>query len=174
MAWENARRQGPSLPHALDPLAVNRLGAHAVDDGTNKVYIKAVRGFLQDVLRCGLKVKNHDDLDRVLAAYMADKCFLEEAGPSAGSSLLSGLTHCFEEVRGKLPRSARCLKAWHGVAAVGEGVSACREAVALISADLERAGGKFNNSNIGQFLTDIGQYDRVTLASQVSRAPLVS
>lgn len=45
---------------------------------------------------------------------------------------------------------------------------------ALISADLERVGGKFNNSNIGQFLTDIGQYDRVTLASQVSRAPLFS
>ena len=45
---------------------------------------------------------------------------------------------------------------------------------ALISADLERAGGKFNNSNIGQFLSDIGQYDRVTLASQVSRAPQVS
>ena len=42
---------------------------------------------------------------------------------------------------------------------------------ALISADLERVGGKFNNSNIGHFLTDIGQYDRVTLASQVSGAP---
>ena len=45
---------------------------------------------------------------------------------------------------------------------------------AIISADLERAGGRLNNSNIGQFLTDIGQYDRVTLASQVSRAPLFS
>merc|ERR1719510_1234712 len=37
---------------------------------------------------------------------------------------------------------------------------------AIISADMERSGGRFNTSNIGQFLSDIGQYDRVTLLSQ--------
>ena len=41
---------------------------------------------------------------------------------------------------------------------------------AIISADMERSGGRLNTSNIGQFLSDIGQYDRVTLLSQVSRA----
>ena len=38
---------------------------------------------------------------------------------------------------------------------------------AIISADIEKAGGRFSSSNMGQFLTDIGQYERVTLVSQV-------
>lgn len=38
---------------------------------------------------------------------------------------------------------------------------------AIISADIEAAGGKFSTSNMGQFLSDIGQYDRVTLVSQM-------
>jgi len=38
---------------------------------------------------------------------------------------------------------------------------------AIISADIEKAGGRFSSSNMGQFLTDIGQYERVTLVSQM-------
>ena len=140
LAWGNAALQGPALPHALDTTAANRLAVHAVDDSTNKVYVRAVRTFLQEARRCQLRLTSFDDVDKAMAAYMSDLCFLQEAGPTAGSSLLSGMTHCFEELRGHLPRSARCLKAWHGIAAVGEGVSACREVVALVATDMLRHG----------------------------------
>jgi len=36
---------------------------------------------------------------------------------------------------------------------------------AIINLDLERSGGKFKASNTGQFLSDIGQYDRVVASS---------
>jgi len=36
---------------------------------------------------------------------------------------------------------------------------------AIINLDLERSGGKFKGSNTGQFLADIGQYDRVVASS---------
>jgi len=45
---------------------------------------------------------------------------------------------------------------------------------AIINLDLERSGGSFSKSNTGQFLTDLGQYDRVyggyTWCIQTSRA----
>lgn len=37
---------------------------------------------------------------------------------------------------------------------------------AIISADIEKAGGKFSSSSMGQFLSDVGQYDRVAHISQ--------
>eukprot|EP00974_Lingulodinium_polyedra_P091283 8851217-Lingulodinium_polyedra.AAC.1 len=81
------------LPRALLEGAVNRLTLHAVDDGTNWVYTRAVRAFLQDARRCQLVFRDVDDIDRAAAAYMQDLCFLGGAGPMAGSNLLSGLTH---------------------------------------------------------------------------------
>ena len=38
---------------------------------------------------------------------------------------------------------------------------------AIINADLQRHGGKLKSSNVGQFLQDVGQYDRVMAVSQV-------
>jgi len=38
---------------------------------------------------------------------------------------------------------------------------------AIICADIEKAGGRFSSSNMGQFLSDIGQYDRVTLVTGI-------
>ena len=140
LAWGNAALVGPALPHALDPLAPNRLSIHAVDDATNRVYQKAVRSFLQAARRCDLRLASLDDIDRALAAYMSDLCFLQELGPAAGSSVLSGMAHVFQELRGQLPRSARCLRAWQQIAMVGEGTSACREVVALVAVDLLQLG----------------------------------
>merc|ERR1712079_849125 len=37
---------------------------------------------------------------------------------------------------------------------------------AIINADLQRHGGKLGSSNVGQFLQDVGQYDRVMAVSQ--------
>ena len=39
---------------------------------------------------------------------------------------------------------------------------------AIINADIQKHGGKLNGSSVGQFLQDIGQYDRVLVLSQVS------
>ena len=38
---------------------------------------------------------------------------------------------------------------------------------AIINADIQKHGGKLNGSSVGQFLQDIGQYDRVLVLSQV-------
>ena len=38
---------------------------------------------------------------------------------------------------------------------------------AIINADIQKHGGKFEKSNVGIFLQDIGQYDRLLILSQV-------
>ena len=40
---------------------------------------------------------------------------------------------------------------------------------AIINADLEKHGGRLERSSVGQFLLDIGQYDRVLMLSQVHK-----
>ena len=68
--------------------------------------------------------------------YMSHQCYVCDVGYSKGALRLSGFNHIFEEFRGKLPRSARALKAWASVAVALEGAACGRELVALIALDL--------------------------------------
>ena len=132
-AWENAYADRRYVPRDV---WVNRLNVHAVDDATNVAYVRAVKIFLTDLKRQHVEVHSVADIDRAMAEFMNHYCYVEQSGVSKGALLISGFNHVFESTRGKLPLSARALAAWGQLAAVGEGTSACREAIAAVFLDM--------------------------------------
>ena len=108
LAWQRAQLDGPALSTSTGADYVNRLTVHAVDDSTNRVYVAAVRAFLQDAKRCHLVFSDLSDIDKAMAAYMSDMCFLQLAGPAAGSNRRASPACCSESRARLLYPSGAC------------------------------------------------------------------
>ena len=133
-AWENAKQFRPTL--------VNRLLVHAVDDNTNKVYLKAVAAFLKEVKLHQVPFDNKPLRDRALARYLEDQCYINLANVANGANTFFGFLHCFEDHRQHMPEASRALKAWQRMAQSGEGGPMAKETVGAIAEHL-LAKGRF-------------------------------
>lgn len=118
----------------------NRLLTHAVADSSARAWSKRVRTFLSDVKKNDTPFETFQQRDAALADYMADLCFLERSGYSAGVQLLAGFCHFFPEHRGQLPLSSRAVSSWLRLASPLEGGPVAPEALGLMALGMVRAG----------------------------------
>ena len=131
-AWEQAKHFRPTL--------TNRLIVHAVDDATNKVYVRAVVDFLKECKRHAVPFHTYHLRDLALARHLEDQCYIHLGSVNTGANTFFGFLHIFEDHREKMPISARALKAWQRMAQGNEGGPIARETVGAIALMFFRRG----------------------------------
>ena len=131
-AWEQAR--------LVQPVLTNRLCIHAVDDNTNRRYIKEVKRLLQDVQRHGTAFDTYAERDAALANYLSSLCYLHLSSVGVGNAVFFGFLHIYEDHRDKMPQSARALKSWLRMASQGEGKPMDRSSIACVAMWLLKRG----------------------------------
>ena len=124
-AWEHAVAGGTQL--------ANRLCVHAVDDNTNRKYVKEVRSFLQDVKREQVPFETYAERDTAMANYLSSLCYLHRSSVGVGNAVFFGFLHVYEDHRDKMPQAARALKSWLRMAAQGEGKPLARTTIGCIA-----------------------------------------
>ena len=99
-----------------------------------------MREFLATVKSQQIPFRTFHERDVALADHMADLCFLEKRGHSAGVQLLAGFCHFFPEHRGHLPLAGRASSAWTKLEAPLEGGPVPPEALAVVVLQMVRTG----------------------------------
>ena len=131
-AWDHAACSRTQL--------ANRLCVHAVDDNTNRRYVKEVRNFLQDVEREQVPFDTYAERDTAMANYLSSLCYLHRSSVGVGNAVFFGFLHVYEDHRDKMPQAARALKSWLRMAAQGEGKPLARTTIACIALWMIRHG----------------------------------
>lgn len=118
----------------------SHLLTHAVSDQSNKDYSKALREFLDNVKRSGLRLKTAEDWDWALVKELDMMCYGERVSYYRGNNLLNGFLHSFPEFRLKIPRARRALKTWGRLTFSQEGQPISRGVIFLLAGNLFKRG----------------------------------
>ena len=136
-AFENAAREVPVSRTSLGQGELEvplRLLVHAVQDDTNKGYLKEVEPFLESVRLRRLPFSTPSERDITVAAELDNRCFVERTPLSSGTRLYHGLCHVFPEWKSDLPISLRALHSWEKFQETWEGGPASIEAIYFVAA----------------------------------------
>lgn len=132
-AWEHAKESGESDLASLG----TRLLAHAVADRTAlQSYLPAVEKWLNFVEERRLPCTSWSERDQALLGYLAFLCYIDDAGPAEGSSLMNGLGVLYPGQ--PLPLAWQGLKAWQRGFVEHFGVALPLETLAVMEDDLCR------------------------------------
>ena len=117
-----------------------RLLVHSVADATTKQWLPKARSFLEHLQAKQIIIEMPGGIDKELAEYMDHLCYGLQKSPSIGALLFFGLLCLAPELKGRLPLSARSLKAWGKLAISCEGGPLPEEIVYLIAVEMVRKG----------------------------------
>ena len=117
-----------------------RLLVHSVADATTKQWLPKVRSFLEHLQAKQITIEMPSGIDKELAEYLDHMCYGLQKSPSIGALLFFGLLCLAPELKGRLPLSARSLKAWGKLAISCEGGPLPEEIVYLIAVEMIRKG----------------------------------
>ena len=117
-----------------------RLLVHAVQDDTNKEYIKEVEPFLRYVFEKRLPFGTPGERDITLASELDRRCFVDRSPLGKGVRLYHGLVHMFPEWRSELPISLRALHSWEKFQETWEGGPASIDTIYFVASEAVRRG----------------------------------
>ena len=130
LALVNARSFGQPAHGVLRSLV------HAVNDTTNKEYVKEVQLMLKTVWNRRLPFDSDKDKDRAIAMILDEMRYIQQTPLGRGQKVFHGFCHIFPEFKNALPLSWRVVHSWNDEGKSWEGSSASSQCIFAMILDM--------------------------------------